>query len=509
MATRTLTVVFTDLADYTASVGRADREGLRELVAEHERRVAPVVEARGGRIVKNLGDSYMVLFEAATDAAQASLELVSTLSAGSGFSIRVAMATGDVEGIDGDAFGEAVNLAARILSKTPSGEVWMSSTSRMCMNQTEVAWEGVGRFSLKGIAGETPVYRLVPEGKTWLPQALVEAARRGTLVRFKRGDLVPSMPPNPVILLERFEPDSPQLHSAVAMLPVVDPAKLFLQAHCIAPSDRYAWTDAGHGLCIGTPSALDTAIRSVQRPPERAMGTDTIILDMGSTVVLDLVMAGVALPAVPMSDVVAGYTYDPLSDGRWANRSDQAVIRVNVSPSAVAIEARVKGVVVNGERLNLGVGRPLRDGDTVETESLKFVFTDLDSKGYTGLLISATDARMGVGDGQVVEIGREPQHPGFALPDRRGQDNIRWCVGGRAARAREGGFTMDRALAGRRQAKVSIDLGEASLAGLHKTCPTLRLRGGDLMRVSEATGLQIGDMIVLGTSIISVKEPKE
>ena len=198
------------------------------------------------------------------------------------------MATGDVEGIDGDAFGEAVNLAARILSKTPSGEVWMSSTSRMCMNQTEVAWEGVGRFSLKGIAGETPVYRLVPEGKMWLPQALVEAARRGTLVRFKRGDSVPSMPPNPVILLEKFEPDSPQLHSAIAMLPVVDPAKLFLQAHCIAPSDRYSWTDAGRGLCIGTPSALDTAIRSVQRPPERVMGTDTIILDMGSTAVLDL-----------------------------------------------------------------------------------------------------------------------------------------------------------------------------------------------------------------------------
>ena len=133
VATRTLTVVFTDLADYTASVGRADREGLRELIAEHERRVAPVIEARGGRIVKNLGDSYMALFEAATDAAQASLELVSTLSAGSGFSIRVAMATGDVEGIEGDAFGEAVNLAARILSKTPSGEVWMSSTKVGCV----------------------------------------------------------------------------------------------------------------------------------------------------------------------------------------------------------------------------------------------------------------------------------------------------------------------------------------------------------------------------------------
>ena len=509
MATRTLTVVFTDLADYTASVGRADREGLRELIAEHERRVLPVIEARGGRIVKNLGDSYLALFEAATDAAQASLELANALSAGSGFSIRVAMATGDVEGIDGDVFGEAVNLAARILSKTPAGEVWLSSTSRMCMNQTEVAWESVGRFSLKGIAGETPVYRLVPEDKTWLPQALVEAARRGNLVRVRQGSLVPSMPPRPVILLEGFEHGSPQFRSTIDMLPVVDPANLFLQAHCIAPSDRYAWTDAGRGLCIGTPSALDEAILSVQRPPERGLGTDTIILDMGTTAVVDLVMAGVALPAVPMSDVVAGYTYDLLADGRWANRSDQCVVRVNVGPGSVAIESRAKGISVNGEHLNVGVGRRLQDGDTVQTQTLQFVFTELNAKGYTGLLVSGSDARMGVGDGQAVEIGREPQHPGFALPDRRGQDNIRWCVGGRAARAREGGFTMDRALAGRRQAKVSIDLGEVSLAGLHKTCPTLRLRGRDLMRVSDATGLQIDDMIVLGTSVISVKAPKE
>ena len=33
LATRTLTVVFTDLSNYTASVGRADREGLRDLIA--------------------------------------------------------------------------------------------------------------------------------------------------------------------------------------------------------------------------------------------------------------------------------------------------------------------------------------------------------------------------------------------------------------------------------------------------------------------------------------------
>ena len=61
---------------------------------------------------------------------------------------------------------------------------------------------------LAGIAGETPVYRLVPEEDAG-PQALVEAARRGTLVRFKRGDgLIHATQSGDS--LERFEPDSPQ-----------------------------------------------------------------------------------------------------------------------------------------------------------------------------------------------------------------------------------------------------------------------------------------------------------
>ena len=63
MATRTQTVVFTDLTGYTNTVSRSDREALRELIASHEQLVAPVIERFGGRIVKNLGDSYMALFD--------------------------------------------------------------------------------------------------------------------------------------------------------------------------------------------------------------------------------------------------------------------------------------------------------------------------------------------------------------------------------------------------------------------------------------------------------------
>ncbi|MEC9390735.1 MAG: adenylate/guanylate cyclase domain-containing protein, partial [Myxococcota bacterium] len=309
MATRTLTVVFTDLSNYTASVGRADREGLRDLIAKHEQMVAPSVEARGGRIVKNLGDSYMALFESASDAAVACLELVSAIGNETGLSIRAAMATGDVEAIDGDAFGEAANLASRILSKTPSGEVWVSSTTRMCMNQTELAWENVGRFRLKGIAGEVPVYRLVPPDRTWLPPSLIEAARAGLLVRVQPGVRPGNLPQDRVVLIEGFEPGSAALVEVVESLPVIPPGNLWLLAYSIAPSDRYAWTDAGRGLVIGQIDAVEVALSAAQAPAPALGGTDTIIFDVGTGSVVDLVMSGLALPSVPMSDVVSSYTY--------------------------------------------------------------------------------------------------------------------------------------------------------------------------------------------------------
>ena len=116
MPTHTRTVLFTDLADYTASVSSTDREGLRRLLSEHEKAVSPIVSRYNGRIVKNIGDSYMCLFNSATDGLQAAIDILEMEKAKGGLSLRAALNTGDVEEIDGDAFGETVNLTARILS---------------------------------------------------------------------------------------------------------------------------------------------------------------------------------------------------------------------------------------------------------------------------------------------------------------------------------------------------------------------------------------------------------
>ena len=197
MGTVTRTVVFTDLANYTAKVSRTDREGLRQILKEHEGLVAPIVEKYGGRVVKNLGDSFMCLFLAATDALRAALDVQDVVTGEGGISIRLAMTTGDVEEIEGDAFGESVNLAARILSKTPAGEIWFGPGTRVCMNAAEIPWESVGRFRLKGIPGDKEIFRAVPAHRCWLPEPVSSAVKTGSIVRLRRGARPPLLPPEP------------------------------------------------------------------------------------------------------------------------------------------------------------------------------------------------------------------------------------------------------------------------------------------------------------------------
>lgn len=511
MATRTRTVLFTDMANYTASVSRADREGLRNLLAAHEKFVHPILTRRGGRVVKSLGDAYMALFDSATDAARAGLDVVEKVASAGTLIIRVSCATGDVEEIDGDAFGDAVNLAARINSKTPAGEFWFSESTRMCMNQAEVPWEPVGTFTMKGITGESTCYRGVGRTRCWLPQQVVSAIKTHSLVRISKGSPHPPLPPDPILILEGFRPGSAELRNAVDSLPVLDPARLYLSSYHIAPADRYDWLNAGHGVILGTPDALERAVAEVQKVENRPTGSNTIILDMGKESELDLVMAGLALPAVPMAEVVAGYAYDLLPDGRWVNRSDQAVLRVNITAEGVTVVPMAHGIGVDGHSLPRNGTHHLSHKQVLQTPSGSVTFYKLTNGPYAGLLVASSNIRMGVGLGQVTELGREPNHPGMALPDRRGQDNIRWCSGPRAARAREGGFTLDRALAGRRQASVEVGPhGSTSVRALHERCPTYIYSAGQpLRRVEPVAPVQVGDFIVTGTSVVSVQPPQD
>ncbi|MEN0061949.1 MAG: adenylate/guanylate cyclase domain-containing protein [Myxococcota bacterium] len=507
--TVTRTVAFTDLANYTAAVSRANREELRRLLADHEALVAPIAERHGGRVVKNLGDSFMVIFDAATDALRAALQ-IQEMVRDSEISIRVALETGDVEAIEGDAFGYAVNLAARILAKAPPQEIWFGPATRICMNASEIPWESVGRFRFKGIPGEREIFRAVPPHQCKLPEPVARSVKQGRLVRFVRGEPAPLLPPDPVVLLEGYPPGSPALSEAVDKLPVINPASLWLAAYNIATDDRVAWREAGRGLVIGTPEAIDQAVADALKVVTRHSGSDTIVLDVGVKADVELVMCGIALPAVPLHEVVSSYFYDLLSDGRWVNQSDHALLRVEVTPEGPRLHAMTPGILINGRAVDEN-GPPvdLDDGDQIATAVGQFRY-ETSTHTYVGLLIADTEMRLGVVSGTTAELGREPRHPGLAYPDRRGQDNIRWCPGQRAARARSNGFTLDRALAGRRQAAIQVNDDQVQLKPLHPRCATYLQRFGNanLELADRVLDIRLGDRIVAGTTVVALRAPE-
>lgn len=512
MGTVTRTVCFTDLANYTQKVSRSDREGLRRILEEHEQLVRPIVQKYDGRIVKNLGDSFLILFASATDALRAALDVQHLVHSEGGTSIRLAMTTGDVEEIEGDAFGEAVNLAARILGKAPAEEIWFGPGTRVCMNAAEIPWEEVGLFSMKGIPDDKTVFRAVPRHKCWLPEPVKMAAKNRNLVRIRRGSRPPLLPPDPMILFEGFAPGSAALDDAVNALPVLNPASLWLVGYNVAGEDRRAWLESGRGLVIGTPEAVSTAIDEAQKVQNRASGSDTIVLDVGINADLELVMCGMALPAVPLSDVVASYFYELLADGRWVNRSDRSAARVEVSQNGVSIRALGTGISVNDRPLPSGDAVPITDGARIRTSTLDLTFLEVGAP-YAGLLLADTEMRLGVMDGHTATLGREPAHPGLAYPDRRGQDNIRWCSGPRAARARAGGFTLDRALAGRHQASIALSGTNILVRQIHERCPTYvfdaESRSLTKLAVKDQTfSAQVGNLIFAGTTVVGVRNPE-
>jgi class 3 adenylate cyclase len=168
MTSCTLTIVFTDIKGFTERTSRATRSKMIEMLDRHERLLLPIVRHYGGRVVKTIGDAFLLSFESPTNAVLCGLMMQETLreaNVGLGaedrIDIRVAINTGEVEVIGNDVFGETVNVASRIEGIADAGEVFFSESTYLAMHKAEVPTSEVGTFRLKGIPEEIRVYQVV------------------------------------------------------------------------------------------------------------------------------------------------------------------------------------------------------------------------------------------------------------------------------------------------------------------------------------------------------------
>jgi adenylate cyclase len=120
-STASLAVVFTDLEGFTEFTSREGDAAASQLLAEHHRRVQPIIRARGGRLVKRLGDGLMITFPEPAAALLASLELVDEQP--QPLRMRAGVHRGQVVLTRDDVIGHVVNVTARIAEAAAGAEV--------------------------------------------------------------------------------------------------------------------------------------------------------------------------------------------------------------------------------------------------------------------------------------------------------------------------------------------------------------------------------------------------
>jgi len=172
MRAKTLTIVISDIKGYTERQSRSSRAEIQAHLLRHHGLLAPIFTAFGGRIVKSMGDAFLVVFESPTDAVLASVQVQQALAVENARTpdpedallVRIAISTGEVS-VDpsGDVFGEPVNLAARLEGIAEAGTIYLTETTFLSMNRNEIPAFEVGLRVFKGIAGEVKVYRILDE----------------------------------------------------------------------------------------------------------------------------------------------------------------------------------------------------------------------------------------------------------------------------------------------------------------------------------------------------------
>ncbi len=176
--TENLTILFVDIAGFTATTSRQSRAENAKLLQTFNSTLLPIIKRFKGLVVKSIGDALLLTFRSPTDAMLCAMALQDAMHAHNlnaqddeKIHIRVAANLGEVRITKKDIFGEPVNVASRIEGVTPADEIYLSEAVYMAMNKAEVPAQEAGQFELAGVSGALRLYciprfattRLIPQ----------------------------------------------------------------------------------------------------------------------------------------------------------------------------------------------------------------------------------------------------------------------------------------------------------------------------------------------------------
>ncbi len=180
---RLAAILAADVAGYSRLMGE-DEEGTRARFNDQlDAVIQPNIEEYRGRLVKMMGDGFLIEFGSVIDAAQCALEIqngVEIRQAGEPDSnkllLRIGIHLGDVIVEGEDIHGDGVNIASRIEGLAEAGSICVSAmVFEGVRGKLEVTFSDLGDHSLKNIAVPVHVYQLIQTGIDYADDAAISS----------------------------------------------------------------------------------------------------------------------------------------------------------------------------------------------------------------------------------------------------------------------------------------------------------------------------------------------
>ncbi|SDD51926.1 adenylate/guanylate cyclase domain-containing protein [Ruegeria marina] len=176
---RLAAIVAADVVGFSRMMVQDEASTIGAMRAVERDILEPVVAARGGRIVKTMGDGFLIEFASAVAAVEAAAivqgRLASAASDGPRVEMRIGIHVGDIVFDADDIFGEGVNIAARIEPLARPGGVSISDdTYRQVRGRGALQWQDGGTHEVKNIAQPIRIWHLQAPGAEHAPEQVAD-----------------------------------------------------------------------------------------------------------------------------------------------------------------------------------------------------------------------------------------------------------------------------------------------------------------------------------------------
>lgn len=184
------TVLFTDIVGSTERATALGDRRWREILRAHHAAVREELRRHHGYEIATAGDGFLSVFDSPANALLCAAAIRDALR-GLDLSVRCGVHMGEVEREDGDVGGLAVHIGARVAALAEPDEILVSGTVRDAEAGSDFGFQDRGRHTLKGVAGEWPIYALTEIPEEAVASLPPPASAPGFLERAGRARLVP------------------------------------------------------------------------------------------------------------------------------------------------------------------------------------------------------------------------------------------------------------------------------------------------------------------------------